>query len=133
MTVSSRGKAAVQEQLARQANSATELAEIQTDLILKNYGKLAQNYCKLDPAFAVSRRSLRSACVSYGARPSPKQRSAVLASYLGWTLDAFDFFIFVFVMDDIAKEFGTDVTNVTLIFQVLNSAVIVQWNFRNNE
>ncbi len=44
---------------------------------------------------------------------SPKQRSAVLASYLGWTLDAFDFFILVFVMDDIAKEFGTDVKDVT--------------------
>ena len=44
---------------------------------------------------------------------SPKQRSAVLASYLGWTLDAFDFFILIFVMDDIAKEFGTDVKEVT--------------------
>jgi len=45
---------------------------------------------------------------------TPKQRSAVLASYLGWTLDAFDFFILVFVMDDIAKEFGTDVKDVTI-------------------
>jgi len=44
---------------------------------------------------------------------SPKQRSAVLASYLGWTLDAFDFFILVFVMGDIAKDFGTDVKYVT--------------------
>jgi SHS family lactate transporter-like MFS transporter len=44
---------------------------------------------------------------------TPKQRGVVLASYLGWTLDAFDFFIIVFVMDDIAKEFGTDVKDVT--------------------
>src|SRR5450631_1558454 len=44
---------------------------------------------------------------------SSKQRSAVLASYLGWTLDAFDFFILVFFMEDIAKEFGTDVKDVT--------------------
>jgi MFS transporter, SHS family, lactate transporter len=44
---------------------------------------------------------------------SSKQRNAVLASYLGWTLDAFDFFILVFVMDDIAKDFGTDVKDVT--------------------
>jgi MFS transporter, SHS family, lactate transporter len=43
---------------------------------------------------------------------TPKQRSVVLASYLGWTLDAFDFFILVFVMDDIAKEFSTDVKEV---------------------
>jgi len=44
---------------------------------------------------------------------TPKQRSVVLASYLGWTLDAFDFFILVFVMDDIAKEFSTDLKEVT--------------------
>jgi MFS transporter, SHS family, lactate transporter len=44
---------------------------------------------------------------------SPKQRSAVLASYLGWTLDAFDFFIVIFVLKDLAQAFGTDVTMVT--------------------
>jgi len=44
---------------------------------------------------------------------SPKQRSAALASYLGWTLDAFDFFILVFIMEDIAKEFGTGLKAVT--------------------
>lgn len=38
-----------------------------------------------------------------------KQRSAVVASYLGWTLDAFDFFIMVFVLKHIATEFNTDV------------------------
>src|SRR5580765_7449456 len=31
---------------------------------------------------------------------------AVAASFLGWTLDAFDFFIVTFVLTDIAKEFG---------------------------
>jgi SHS family lactate transporter-like MFS transporter len=40
-------------------------------------------------------------------------RHVVLACYLGWTLDAFDFFIMVFVLGDIAREFGTDVTSVT--------------------
>ena len=34
------------------------------------------------------------------------QRNVVIASYLGWTLDAFDFFILVFVLGDIAKEFN---------------------------
>ena len=42
-----------------------------------------------------------------------KQRSAVLASYLGWTLDAFDFFILVFVFKDVAKSFGTDIVTVS--------------------
>jgi MFS transporter, SHS family, lactate transporter len=34
------------------------------------------------------------------------QKHAVVASYLGWTLDAFDFFIMVFVIKDVAKDFG---------------------------
>jgi MFS family permease len=42
-----------------------------------------------------------------------KQRSTVIACFLGWTLDAFDFFILVFVIEDIAKELGTNVTAVT--------------------
>ncbi len=45
---------------------------------------------------------------------TPNQRNAVIASYLGWTLDAFDFFILVFVLKDVANEFGTDVTRVSL-------------------
>jgi SHS family lactate transporter-like MFS transporter len=38
-----------------------------------------------------------------------EQRSAIVATFLGWTLDAFDFFLLTFVMTDIAKEFGADV------------------------
>ena len=34
------------------------------------------------------------------------QRNAVLAGFLGWTLDAFDFFILTFVIDDVARSFG---------------------------
>jgi SHS family lactate transporter-like MFS transporter len=37
-----------------------------------------------------------------------QQRNVVIAAYLGWTLDAFDFFIMVFVLSDVAKEFRTD-------------------------
>jgi SHS family lactate transporter-like MFS transporter len=42
----------------------------------------------------------------------PSQRNAVLASYLGWTLDAFDFALMLFMLTAIAKEFGTDVKSV---------------------
>ena len=42
-----------------------------------------------------------------------QQRHVVAACYLGWTLDAFDFFIMVFVFSDVAKEFGISVTSVT--------------------
>src|ERR1700742_3763787 len=39
---------------------------------------------------------------------SPVQKKVVLASFLGWALDAFDFFLLVFVMTDVAKEFGVE-------------------------
>jgi MFS transporter, SHS family, lactate transporter len=42
-----------------------------------------------------------------------EQKHVVAASFLGWTLDAFDFFLLVFVLKDIAAEFHTDITNVT--------------------
>src|SRR6202451_4124106 len=41
------------------------------------------------------------------------QRHVVAASFLGWTLDAFDFFLLVFVLKDIAAEFHTDISDVT--------------------
>src|SRR3569832_2127332 len=42
----------------------------------------------------------------------PRQRSAIWASYLGWTLDAFDFFLLVFMLKSISAEFGTEVSDV---------------------
>ena len=45
---------------------------------------------------------------------SPQQRNTVIAAYLGWTLDAFDFFILVFVLKHIAEEFHTDVPAVAV-------------------
>src|SRR5439155_20157268 len=36
-------------------------------------------------------------------------RAAVTASFLGWTLDAFDFFVVVFTLSAIAKDFGTSI------------------------
>jgi SHS family lactate transporter-like MFS transporter len=42
-----------------------------------------------------------------------EQRSVVIASFLGWTLDAFDFFLLVFVLKDIAQEFNTEISEVT--------------------
>ena len=39
---------------------------------------------------------------------------AVLAGFLGWTLDAFDFFVIVFLYDTLAREFG--VTKKAIIF-----------------
>ena len=43
-----------------------------------------------------------------------QQRHVVAAAYLGWTLDAFDFFIMVFVLRNIAQTFATTITVVTI-------------------
>jgi MFS transporter, SHS family, lactate transporter len=43
-----------------------------------------------------------------------EQKHVVAASFLGWSLDAFDFFLLVFVLKDIAAEFQTDISNVTI-------------------
>lgn len=41
------------------------------------------------------------------------QRTAIWASYLGWTLDAFDFFLLVFMLKSISEAFGADITSVS--------------------
>ena len=41
------------------------------------------------------------------------QKKAFLAAYLGWMLDAFDFFLLVFVIKDVAGEFHTSKTAVS--------------------
>ena len=42
------------------------------------------------------------------------EKRAVTASFLGWALDAFDFFLLVFVLTDVAKDFGTEKKTVAL-------------------
>jgi len=42
------------------------------------------------------------------------QRHVVTASYLGWTLDALDFFLLVFVIRDIAAEFGVGTPTISV-------------------
>jgi SHS family lactate transporter-like MFS transporter len=57
------------------------------------------------------------------------QRSTCIASFLGWALDAFDFFLMVFVVKAIAADFNTQVKDVayaitlTLIFRPLGALV----------
>ena len=43
-----------------------------------------------------------------------ESRNVVVASFLGWMLDAFDFFLVVFVLRHLASDFKTDITAVTL-------------------
>jgi MFS transporter, SHS family, lactate transporter len=49
-----------------------------------------------------------------------RQRNVVIAAYLGWTLDAFDFFLMVFMFKDIAAEFHSSMQVVsTALFLTL--------------
>lgn len=41
------------------------------------------------------------------------QRHTVVASFLGWTLDAFDYFVMVLILAAVAKEFDASITTVS--------------------
>ena len=51
-----------------------------------------------------------------------RQRQVVAACYLGWTLDAFDYFIMAFALDDVAHEFHTTRTVMTWAFTLTLAA-----------
>ena len=57
------------------------------------------------------------------------QRAAVTAGFLGWTLDAFDFFLVVMTLTAIAKEFGKSDADIafslllTLLFRPLGALI----------
>src|SRR5215510_5454704 len=50
--------------------------------------------------------------------PTKDQWYAYFAAWMGWTLDAFDFTIFLLIMLPIAKEFDVPLTAVTAVFAV---------------
>jgi len=51
------------------------------------------------------RRQLLKMAQPSSAKPKASHH-AVLAGFLGWTLDAFDFFVVVFLFDTLARQFG---------------------------
>ncbi|MBN9086314.1 MAG: MFS transporter [Reyranella sp.] len=57
-----------------------------------------------------------SALLPWYKEPTKDQWYAYSASWLGWTLDAFDFTVFLFIIGPIADEFKVPVTEVTIVF-----------------
>jgi SHS family lactate transporter-like MFS transporter len=63
----------------------------------------------------------------------PEQRSAFLAAFLGWTMDAFDYFIVILVYAEIAKDFGVSLermaflTTVTLLMRPVGALIFGVW------
>src|SRR3954471_3829342 len=63
----------------------------------------------------------------------PEQRNAFLAAFLGWTMDAFDYFLVVLVYAEIAKDFGVSLermaflTTVTLLMRTVGAMIFGVW------
>jgi SHS family lactate transporter-like MFS transporter len=66
-------------------------------------------------------------------RLRPDQRNAFLAAFLGWTMDAFDYFLVVLVYAEIAKDFGVSLermaflTTVTLLMRPVGALIFGIW------
>lgn len=66
-------------------------------------------------------------------RLTTDQRSSFFAALLGWTMDAFDYFIVVLVYSEIADDFGVSlekmavVTTVTLVMRPVGAALFGLW------
>jgi SHS family lactate transporter-like MFS transporter len=56
--------------------------------------------------------------IAWWQEPSKEQWKAWIAAWLGWTLDAFDFTIFLLIMVPIAKEFDVSLTAVTAVLSI---------------
>src|ERR1700760_1579111 len=54
--------------------------------------------------------------IPWWKEPTKDQWLAWIAAWLGWTLDAFDFTIFLLLMVPIAKDFGVPLTEVAIVF-----------------
>src|ERR1700712_3322181 len=61
------------------------------------------------------------------------QRNAFLAAWLGWAMDAFDYFLLVFVLTKVAADFDTSKTHVavattlTLAARPVGAAIFGYW------
>ena len=56
--------------------------------------------------------------IPWWKEPTKDQWYAWVAAWLGWTLDSFDFTIFLLIMLPISQEFGVPLTEVTAVFTV---------------
>jgi MFS transporter, SHS family, lactate transporter len=56
--------------------------------------------------------------VPWWKEPSKDQWYAFVAAWLGWTLDAFDFTVFLLIMHPIAQAFNVSLLSVTFVFTI---------------
>src|SRR5919199_5855832 len=63
--------------------------------------------------------------VPWWKEPTRDQWCAWVAAWLGWTLDAFDFTVFLLIMVPIAKEFGVPLSDVVLVLSLTLGARLI--------
>ena len=56
--------------------------------------------------------------IPWWKEPTKDQWYAFVAAWLGWTLDAFDFTVFLLIMHPIAETFHVSMTAVTFVFTI---------------
>jgi SHS family lactate transporter-like MFS transporter len=66
----------------------------------------------------VRRDTNQAAAAAAATKAAGDHVSALVASYLGWTLDAFDYFLVVFCLTAIGKEFGQTDSAMTLAITI---------------
>ena len=54
--------------------------------------------------------------IAWWKEPTKDQWLAYVAAWLGWTLDAFDFTVFLLIMVPISQEFNVPLTAVAFVF-----------------
>lgn len=71
---------------------------------------------EVSPAGFAGARDASAAAVVHPETPAElaRARKTVIACFLGWALDAFDFFLMVFVFSQVAATFSTSITSVTV-------------------
>jgi SHS family lactate transporter-like MFS transporter len=62
--------------------------------------------------------AVETAAVPWWREPTKDQWYAWVAAWLGWTLDAFDFTVFLLIMAPIAKAFNVPLVDVTAVFTI---------------
>jgi MFS transporter, SHS family, lactate transporter len=72
--------------------------------------RFAQGSCVPFP-IGIGKRQMES--MGHFRRLTPVQRNTFIACFLGWALDAFDFFILIFCVNALAAQFQTKVSAIT--------------------
>ena len=85
------------------------------------------------PSLAAAGTGYHSTMAAPATRLDGDARNAFLAAVLGWTMDAFDYFLVVLVYADIAKDFGVSLermaflTTVTLLMRPVGALLFGLW------